>query len=628
MFVIEVIPLKKGIAIESLSYYSALSYEPGTILQIPIKNKKTAGVVTSIKPVSLAKTALRTATFSLKRLEPQPEAACLPKTLVQTTQKLTEYIPAHTGSILFAILPPDIKAGIRNYPQTAEYTNQEDTTPTILTTTHNDRYISYRSHIRQTFAHRGSVIFVVPTSASVEHAKKQLESGIEKRVITFASTHTKRQIDASYKAFEDLSQAKLIITTPNYAFLDRHDITTIIIESSGSAHYVARTRPYLDVRQILKVYAKEAGRSIILGDALPLTDDEIKRRNEEYNTYAEHTKRLPLQSELTIATHKKVDEDNIFTLLTSELKEAIQRTLSNRGRVFLYAARRGMAPLVTCYDCGHIFRCPDSGAPYSLLKTFKNNQEERWFFSSTSGKRVRAPDVCNMCGSWRLREQGIGIQKVTDVIRKEFSQSDIFLLDHTTARTHSKTKNILKQFYDAKKAILIGTSMALPYITKPVECSAVISYEAMRAVPTWRADETVFSQLITLREITSKEVLVQTRNDPDELLTLASRGLVDQFYDGEITLRKALSYPPYSVFVLLSWLGNKTQAQEIETYITAHIPDIEIQFYNAPQSTEEKTVRFGLLRIEEKTYPNKEIVEKLRSLPPYIKIEINPSRIV
>ena len=627
MYVIEVIPLKKGISIESLSYYSSTGYEAGTILQIPIKNKKITGVVVSTKSVSLAKTALRTATFSLKKLEIQPNATSLPKALVQTAQKISEHIPAHLGSLLFAMLPPDIRNGLRNYPHTQEHTNDEDSTPTILTNTYADRYISYRSHIRQTFAHRGSVLFIVPTSVDVERAKKQLESGIEKRVITFASTHTKRQIDLSYQAFDDLSQAKLIIATASYAFLDRHDITTIIVESSGSQHYISRSRPYIDVREALKEYAKVTNRSIILGDSLPLTEDEIKRRDEVYHTYEEHTKRLPLQSTLLVTTHPKSDDnpDAKFSLCTDELLETITRILNNRGNIFLHAARRGIAPLVVCYDCGHIFRCPDSGAPYSLLKTYKNSEEERWFFSTTSGKRVRAADVCPECGSWRLRQQGIGIQQVHDVIRTQFPKAEIFLLDHTTAKTHNKAKSIIKNFYESKKAILIGTNMAFPYITKPVECSAVISYEAMRAVPTWRADESVFAQLITLREITSKDVIVGTRNEPDELHTLATKGLIDQFYDGEIAVRKALAYPPFSVFILLSWAGTKEQTQEVETLITKQLPQTEVQFYSAPQSTDQETVRYGLIRTPT---PSKETIDQLRTLPAYIKSEVNPARIV
>lgn len=628
MFVIEVIPLKRGINVESLSYYSALSYDIGTLLTIPLRNQETTAVVISSKSVSVAKTALKTATFSLRKLNIQPNAQKLPQSLLSTAQKVSEVSPASIGAILFSMLPPDIRDGERTYPKTAFHKNTEDTTPRILTDTTQNRYIAYRSHIRQTFAHRGSVVFVVPTSASIEEAKRKLEVGIENRVITFSSTQTKKQQQASFEAFEDLRQAKLIITTPSFAFLDRHDITTIIIESAGSQNYNLRNRPYLDIRELLKMYAKETGRSLLIGDALPTTEDEIKRRDEVYATHDEHAKRLELPGTLAIALHKKKEDGEEFSLCTTELKEQLNLISSYKGHAFLHCARRGIAPLVTCYDCGFIFRCPDSGAPYSLLRTFKGELEERWFFSSTSGKRVRAKDVCPECGSWRLREQGVGIQQVYEHIRTLFPKIELFLFDHTTATTHGKAKKIMSEFYATKKGILIGTSMVLPYLSKPVDVSAIMSYEATRALPTWRADETIFSLLIKLREYTQKDVIVQLRTASDELLQLASRGLVDQFYDSEIAVRKALEYPPYSVFILLSWNGTKEQTQEIETQLELSLKGFPMHCYSAPHSTDAKTLRYGLFRIQKEKWPSKDFIERLRSIPPYIKIEINPDRIV
>jgi primosomal protein N' len=628
MYVIEVIPLKRGISSESLSYYSSVSYENGTLLTIPVRSKEVKALVIGVKPVSAAKTALKTATFSLRRLEAQMHTSRLPQSLIGTAEKASLIVPASLGAILFSILPPDIRDGLRHYPKAKQLTNSEDAIPRILTDVENNRYIAYRSHIRETFAHRGSVMFIVPTSAAVEDAKKKLELGIENRVITFSSAQGKKQQQSSYEAFEDLRHAKLIIATPSYAFLDRHDIMTIIVESSGSNHYVMRTRPYLDIREILKIYARESNRSILLGDSVPTTEDEIKRREDIYATYDEHTKRLELPGTIEISLHSKVADEEKFTLCTDELVANITRTLSNKGNVFMYAARRGLAPAVTCYDCGYIFRCPDSGAPYSLLRTYKGEEEERWFVSGTSGKRIRAADVCERCGSWRLRELGIGIQHVYDQVLKLFPKTEIFLFDHTTAKTYGKAKKIIDQFYGSKRSILIGTSMALPYLHKPVETSAVISYEATRAVPTWRADETVFGLLIALREKTLKDVIIQMRSEPDDLIDLARRGLVDQFYDGEIAVRKSLGYPPYSTFILLSYMGKKEEVAKIEEGIEKLLSAHEPQFYSAPYSTAEKTLRYGLIRVPPHQWPNPTLITALRQLPPYIKIEMNPEKIV
>ena len=169
--------------------------------------------------------------------------------------------------------------------------------------------------------------------------------------------------------------------------------------------------------------------------------------------------------------------------------------------------------------------------------------------------------------------------------------------------------------------------MALPYLYRSVDTSVVTSYEALKAVPTWRADETVFSFLVTLRELTLKDVIIQMRSEPDELIELAKRGLLDQFYEGEIAIRKALGYPPYSTFILLSFKGTKEETKSIEESIAKHLQGSTVQFYSAPQSNSTQTLRYGLLRLTS-TAQQMELTPKLRTLPPYIKVEVNPDRIV
>lgn len=626
MYVISVIPLSRQATLETLSYYAGTSYPLGTILEVPVRKRLIPAVVTAVEPVSAAKTALKTATFSLRKLPTVENPPYIPDYVIKTAEALMATTPATLGSILFSILPPDIRNGSRAYPFTKSYDNDGDATPSVLTDTRQNRFMAYKSLIRQAFAHRGSVLFVVPTSAAVRNAKVLLETGIEKRIITFSSTHTKKQIDASYEAFTDFTSAKLIITTPNFALLDRHDITTIVIEESGSPHYKTRTRPYLDARDMLRVYAGTTKRTILFGDILPRTEEEAWRREDRYQTHEEHPHRLNFGSVCTVVAHQPSVE-KVIPIFTPQLIETINRTTQNKGRSFLLSARRGLAPLVVCTDCGHVFRCPDSGAPYSLFSTVKNGVEERWFYSTPTGQKVRASDVCPDCGSWRLREQGIGIQQVVAHARKLFPKNVIFVFDHTTATTHQKAKKIAEQFYASKGGILIGTNMAFPYLTDPVELSAIISYEAMRTMPTWRAEETVLATLLALREQTLNECVVQTRSEGDPLLKHFERGMIDDFYDEEIGMRQVLNYPPFAKFVLLTWQGDKAAVKAIEEQVTTLLAKYDPQCYATPLPGA-KLTRHALIRVSHKDWPDQKLMDKLRTLPPMIRIEVGPERII
>lgn len=628
MYVVEVIPLTRNTHLSSLSYYSAETYERGSIISVPVRKKDVPAIVVSIEPVSTAKTALRAATFSLRKLIPQENITVLPHSIINTAEELAKIIPAHVGNIIYSLLPPDIRSGERPYPYTAPYNNEEDAIPEVLTATRNDRFIAYRSHIRQAFAHRGSVLLVVPNSASVHTAANALTTGIEKRVVTFSSTHTKKQLASSYEAFTDFSAAKLIITTPSFALLDRHDITHIILEEASSPHYKAKTRPYLDTRDVIRRYATITKRALLMGDILPRTEEEALRRDEIYSTFEEHPARLNFSNSFKIAIPPKPVKTKEFSIFTDELNSVISNTITAKGRVFLLSARRGFSPLIICNDCGHILRCEDSGSPFHLYtKTRADGSEERWLYCATSGKRIRALDTCPQCSSWRLREQGIGIQKAAAEARRLFPDANIITFDHTAANTHTKAKQLSERFYKEKGVIMLGTKMALPYVTGGFNTGGLLSLEALRAIPNWRAEEEVLHTLLTLRERSSEHFVIQTRDRTDPLLEHVKRGSIDKFYDEEIGMRQIMSYPPFATLIHLTWQGDKETLQKTEEEIGAVLHHIDMQCYNNPKPSK-TPVRHALIKIAHSDWPDNKLIERLRLLPPSIRVEINPDRIL
>ena len=400
-------------------------------------------------------------------------------------------------------------------------------------------------------------------------------------------------------------------------------------KNSRSLFYKSRVRPYLDHREAMIVLAKFANRQVLLGDLLPRTEDECRRREDVYLTEGEQPKRLAFNSRVRVVTHDEVPTpEQPFALFSKKLLRSIRDNTLSDKRTFVYGARRGLAPVVVCGDCGHIFRCPDSGRPYSLLRTGKGEDEVRWFVSSASGSRVRAADTCPNCGSWRLRERGIGIQQLYDELQEKFPKEKVILFDHTTATTPRKVRSLLADFYDSKRAILVGSSMVLPFLEKPIPMTVVPSLDAARSIPTWRADEEFFGLMLTMRELTSEIMLMQTRQEPDELIECVKNGLVEQFYDDEIDLRESLKYPPFSVFVHLTMAGSADSLRPLEETINETLANYKPSFYSAPLSTAAKTVRYGLIRVSEENWPDETLLEALRSLPPMVRIEINPSKLV
>jgi len=315
-------------------------------------------------------------------------------------------------------------------------------------------------------------------------------------------------------------------------------------------------------------------------------------------------------------------------LFSPEIIDTIKETRKKKGRTFLFSARRGLAPVVACIDCGFIFRSPSTGAPYSLVRINKNGNEERWFVCSTSGARERAADTCPNCSSWRLRERGIGIQSVYDELIKTLKGVPIILFDHTTAGTFKKASFLRDKFYKTKGAVMLGTQMALPYLSEPISTSVVVNMDALYATPTWRLQEENLALLLQLRECTEESLLIQTRTKTDELIEHAKRGSVEAFYNEELELRKTFNYPPFATFIHLTWQGDRTFVERIESIVEKLFEGSSKTIYGAPPAPKTTLIKYCLLRVASKDWPDEKLLKSLKELPPSVRVIINPDRIV
>lgn len=629
MYTISVIPLTKNPFTDTLTYFSKEAYTSGTLLTIPIRNSEVLGMVVDCNPVSTTKTALRMASFSLRKLPVQTNVQSIPQSLIELGKSLTLDYPVTLRTILFNLLSPDMRNGSAFFPPQSSSTpeKQPDKTSTLTALTP-DRYTYYQSYIRSSFAKQGSVLFVVPTTASVPYAYQQLSRGIESHSVILSSNQTKRNKLAAYKKIATSTHPLLIITTPHYAYVERDDTTSLILEQSGNTQWIDRTRPYLDHRYTLTKLASITGRECLLGDTFLPTDIEYKRRSEYFATTGESPTRLIFPAKLSLIKEEyDPTKEKPFKVFFDKTTARIEHALSKRENVFLYAARRGLAPLITCFDCGQIVRDPDSGSPYSLLRTYtKDGEEKRWFVDNTSGKRVRAHDVCEHCGSWRLREQGIGIQHIEKVCQELFPDTPLVTFDSTTASTPKKIRELTKEIQAMQGGIILGTALALPYIP-PISVSCITSLEAAHCIPSWRADEILLRLIFELREKSSKEVLLQARNEAPSIITYAKQGTIEKFYDEELSLREMMQYPPFTNFYLLTWQETDT-AVENTSALQEKLDPYNPYYYQSPHSLPHKRIKHALIKTTENQQPDSTLMETLRSLPPYIKIQRNPDRIV
>ena len=68
MKIVTVMPLKKGVFKEDLTYFTNQEIESGDVVEIPVRSKKILGLVASVQDASLMKADIKSMQYNLKKI--------------------------------------------------------------------------------------------------------------------------------------------------------------------------------------------------------------------------------------------------------------------------------------------------------------------------------------------------------------------------------------------------------------------------------------------------------------------------------------------------------------------------------------------------------------------------------
>ena len=633
MFVIKVLPLSKSPGLHELSYFSKHSFETSSVISIPVRKRLLTGIVTDCIAVSEMKSDIRKSSFALKKIPEQTNViATVPSAILQTAKVLAVKYPTSINTILYQLLPKEMRESTIATSPTDENVSSKDgyvsaNIPYLIQDTLENRLVHYQNIIRSSFASNQSATIITPVVHTAEEIYSKLTAGIKQKTFLIHRNISPKKRQRLLEEYVQTNDSVLFITTPAYAYCTKPNTSAFIIDEAASTYYTARIKPHISHLTALEVFATHTGANCYMGDILPTCTQERLRREDALQSFNETPKRIILNTPIqTITINEPESKQNTFKIFAEETLLRIKKNITGGKNTFVYAGRKGLAPLIMCYDCGSIIRSQQTGNPYSLLRTYKDDVEFRWFIDTVSGQRIRASDTCSECGSWRLRERGIGIQQVEDVLKEQFPEIPVITFDGETTLSKKKTKDTLKEIESLRGGIILGTVAFIPYLNN-VHLTCISSYEAFMSIPAWRADEINLRLLLQLRERTKEHVILQTRGDTSPIITIASKGLVEQFYNEEIALRKECQYPPYTTLVHFSWSGPLPEVKATENYVDTLFSEYNINFYSNPYSTTTHHFRFGLIRVPSEEWPNGQIREKILQLPPEIVVKIDPEKI-
>jgi primosomal protein N' len=620
--IVEVIPIVRGITRTSLSYFTTEKISKGDFIKVPVKSGEAWAVVVDTKSARSVKSDLKTADFTLKKINKKKVLGTLPPHFLRAAEELSRYYASTLGSALTTLIPklllekPEL---ILTTPRREKLKLSRE--PVLIQMEKAERFLHYKSVIRENFAKGQSVVFVAPTHEEALRAYEDLGRGIRDFTYMFSLGLPRKKAAESLKKARENPHAILYITTPAGLGFDRRDIETIIFERENSRAYRTLSRPFISYKTFVEFLAKESRRTLVLGDSVLSLETLVKEKEGKYHAYLPLKWRLPAAPTTLIDAKSGAKDQEGFEVLTPELKEFIRTALEERSKVFLFGVRKGVAPSTVCGDCGTVLACLNCGSPVVL---HKRNDEPIYICHACRAERKPSTN-CDYCKSWKLVPLGIGTDRIAKEVLAHFPRATVCVLDKYTANTGTEAKKVIKKFM-SEGDILVGTELVFSHL-ETVPYSAVVSLDSLFSIPDFGINERIFYLVSHIREMSSKAALVQSRNIGKNILFWASSGSILDFYKNEIAEREALSYPPFSIFIKVTTLTTEKNLVEKAAYLEKLFKEYEPHFMKR-HVTKTKIELSMIMREKTELWPDPTLSEKLALLTPDFSTKVDPESII
>jgi len=637
MNILEIIPISRSTRIETLSYFTSENPPIGAIVDVPLRGKTVHGIVAAVQPAASMKADLKTAPFSLKKIEKVKARNFLSPALIAAAREEADYAGATLGATLKAMVHESIFAEADKLTMTHkdEASDTSRQSIHILQGDDEERYGVYRSMIRQEFARKNSLLFLAPTVEEAIYIKSILEKGIEKYIFIIHHGLTAKKICETWNKAVDEKHPVVMVATGSFMAFVRSDLDTLVIERESMRGWKSQRRPYIDLRHAIETYVRKTGHKLYIGDLTVRL--ETSRRQDQGETEAGSLFKARSISTahdtvIDMKQYKGRSAAGGFRIFSELAETFMKKTVEENTHMVVIAARKGLAPSTVCGDCHSIVVCNTCGAPVVLHESkgiADGESGSTYFLCHHCGERRSTEEYCKNCGSWKLGTVGIGIDLVKKKIADLFPGIKIFQLDSDSTPTSKKIKETIEKFKSTPGSILLGTELLVNYFHDKVPYAAVVTLDSLLSLPDFRISERIFYMLLRLRAPCERELVIQTRKPEDKTFEFAAKGNIADFTRYSLDERKQFDWPPYSTLIKLSIEGKRdaiaAEMEKIKSFLAPSEIDIFPSFTSAARGN---SLLHGIIRLQSVSWPNAELLSKLRSLPPSVSINVDPESLL
>ena len=412
-------------------------------------------------------------------------------------------------------------------------------------------------------------------------------------------------------------KVKLAVITPQYLSILGSSASSITIGHAGENYRSALT-PKMDQRVYIEAYTKASKCELRYEDRIQPIDRADKVGSFRYSrTGLERTH----PKFVFVDTRKQNESNPHLRGLSQESIDLVNSAVKNNDRVLIVCARKGLAPVSACRDCGALILCNKCGATLTL----RSSVYKTTYFCYRCKLEETTERVCKQCGSWNIKALGAGIEKILSAVQHYWPHQSNIVISRDTqpsmASAARKVDNTARQV-----GIVLAIDSVVPYLHTRFAHVIVLGSDTLLASPSYGARELLYRHLRQLKQITEQTLLIQTKTPNSSFFNQIKEENDRTFAQSELAERKQFGYPPFITLVKISVDTSYTKHRELMEKALALG-----QAYNAsciqtgiPGARNSRLVL--IIKVATELWPNDELSANLETLTSTrTSIEVNPT---
>ncbi|HEY8766131.1 MAG TPA: primosomal protein N' [Dehalococcoidia bacterium] len=405
-------------------------------------------------------------------------------------------------------------------------------------------------------------IVLVPEIALTPQTVRRFAERFTGRV---AVMHSGLSLGQHFDIWHEVREGRydVVIGPRGALFAPQPNVGLVIIDEEHEWTYKQQEgSPRYHARRAAEECCRLSGAVLVLGSATPDVESHFAAQNGRYQLL-ELPERLVLgdDGEVRPGPLPEVDVVDLReelkagnrSIFSRELSRAVRGALDAGEQVMLFLNRRGTASFVQCRDCGHVPECRSCAAAL----TYHGPQER--LVCHYCGRRYPLPAICPNCGGNRVRQVGLGTERVEEETRREFTGARTVRWDRDVTRGRGSHEAILVRYMAHEADILIGTQMIAKGLDIPlVTLVGVVSADVALHLPDFRAGERTFQLLEQVagragRGPRGGRVIIQTYTPDHYAIQAAADHDYHSLFEREIEFRRRMGYPPFGRLVRMTF---------------------------------------------------------------------------